>query len=378
MEKNMKILYLPFTVDEAMYDLFPKALKWCHEYRNKGQEVPVIIHHQSEVPSNVQKALESGDCKIYILSHGINKPELVVGNQTELDEDYQEISIDEIAERFTLDLISPKFNNDNIVKLFFCDEFAQDNKARRMAEQFRSRLDKAHENMEVKYYTDVSIGRPGTGDEKFGAKLAVRQHQMNSNLFMFQLTCRAGNAKSFRHGLNEPANNSMQFFSPPLIDNSERFAEFSHPILIKLANAVTDVVLADKILGRNQEAIIKDIVDTLPNQVSDYLVDSLTIEAKNAVLQMKINKPLLKAYLLQEGVITSHDDEHLAPAQVHRTNSVWIDEEDYLGISDKITTSDFTEIDNESTIFSLTDFNEVLSYQSQQTEEAEVSTKNSI
>ncbi|WP_238589428.1 hypothetical protein [Legionella cincinnatiensis] len=352
----MKILYIPFTFEDALFDLAAKAGKWRKDYESKGKEVVVIYHDSHEIveKEEVQAALKAGTCQIYILSHGINTPKLIVGNQTKEDENYKELTIEEVAKNFKSDLAIEGFSNNNIVKLFFCDEYARKNKPRQMAEQFRKQLGESHQAMEIKYYTDVSIGLPGTGtDGLLSSKGAVRAFQMKNDLFCFNLSCVVGRARAFRQGLDVVEDASKyNFFTSAR--KAVEYPKFSHPILDHLAHELVNMIQHDKFFSKNQSVIIDELLGSLPLDISGYLVESLTITGKNLKFEMRINKSRLEEFLIKSGVII--EDESIAsPARDTKQKQTWVDEDDYFGA---VNTS-FTDFHGDD-FFALTDYEELL------------------
>lgn len=334
----MKILYIPFSLEDAFFDLQFKAIKWHKVDEEKGKDVAIVYHGSEQMmkQEKVQQALQAGECKIYILSHGINTPELMVSNQTVEDDTYKVMTINDVAEHFKSDLVIRGFSNDNIVKLFFCDEYGQDNKSCRMAKQFREQLGKAHQAMEIKYYTDVSIGIPGTRiDGLLRAKGAVRSFQMTNDLFYFNLSCVVGRAKNFRQGLDETkaiASKSCFFISSP--QKKIKYPEFSHPILKRFAEELVKIVQSDKAFTRNQGIIIDELLQSLPRTITQYLVNSLTINCQNLKLDIRINKPLLESYLIKAGVISPKEKTRNLVSQGKMFFQSRIDEEDSLEVAD--------------------------------------------
>lgn len=357
----MKILYIPFTFEDSLFDLEAKASKWRKDYEYKGKEVVVIYHDSNEIVQSekVQTALKEGNCQIYILSHGINTPKLLVGNQTKEDENYKELTIDEVAENFKSDLMIEGFSNANIVKLFFCDEYAKKNKPRQMAEQFRTQLGESHQSMEIKYYTDVSIGLPGTAtDGLLSSKGAVRAFQMKNDLFCFNFSGLVGRARAFRQGLDVVEDTSpYSFFSSA--PTPVKYPKFSHPVLNHLAHELVKMIQNDKFFSKNQSMIIDELLASLPLDISDYLVDSITISGKNMKFEMLINRSLLEAFLIKSGVIIE-DKPIISPSKGANSKQSWIDESDYLGAID----TSFTAFHGDNS-FALTDYEEMLDSEEQ-------------
>lgn len=356
----MKILYIPFSLEDALGDLEVKASKWRKDYESKGKDVVVIYHDSPEIvqKENIQKALREGDCQIYILSHGIDSPELIVANQAKYDEDYKEMAITEVAERFKNDLAIEGFSTDNVVKLYFCDAYAKKNKPRQMAEEFRKQLGEPLQPMEIKYYSDVSICAPGMGvDDTLSSKRAVRSFLLKNDLFCFDLMCAVGRAREFRQGLNVVESRSSEhafFASAP---KAVKYPKFSHPLLTQLAQGLVKMIQSDKVLAKNQSVIIDELLLSLPRNLSDYLVHSLTIGGKNLKFEMRINIKNLEAYLIQSGVIekpTTSDVDSIKAKQP------WVDEDDYFGV---INTS-FEPLQLDS-FLALTDYEEILDMEEQ-------------
>ncbi|KTD15108.1 RNA binding protein (contains ribosomal protein S1 domain) [Legionella gratiana] len=356
----MKILYVPFSLEDALGDLESKASKWRKDYESKGKEVVVIYHDSPAIAEreNIKKALQDGNCQIYILSHGIDSPELVVANQAKYDEDYKEMAIEEVANRFKNDLVIEGFSTDNIAKLYFCDAYAKKNKPRQMAEEFRKQLGEPLQSMEIKYYSDVSICAPGMGiDDLLSSKRAVRSFLMKNDLFCFDLMCAVGRAREFRQGLNaveSRASDHAFFASAP---EAIKFPKFSHPILTQLAQGLVKMVQSDKILAKNQSEIINELLLSLPRNLSDYLVDSLIVGGKNLKFEMRINKKNLEAFLMKSGVI---DKPITSPVESTTPKQSWMDEDDYFG---KVNT--LLEPLNVDGFLALTDYDEILDMEEQ-------------
>lgn len=330
----MKILYIPFTLDEAMFDLDAKARKWLKKYQDKGKDAVVFYHgnEKAALQEQVQKALQEGDCQIYILSHGINTPKLIVGNQSDVDETYKEMTIDEVAANFESDLLSPKFSKDNVIKLYFCDASGKEHKARKMAVRFREQLSEPYQTIPVKYYTDVSIGIPGTYDPKdvLSSKMAKRSVRMSNELCHFNLVYVVGNAKSFRHELDEPKDvvHEPQFFKSAV--KAIKYPKFAHPLLKQLAEGLVKIVQDDPIFARNADEIIEELLKNLPRDLKSYLVDSLTITSGKLKLEMHINTPRLESYLSKLGVLPVSEPEHSSLVS-KKPVKAWVDEEDFMG-----------------------------------------------
>lgn len=353
----MKILYIPFAFEDSLFDLEAKASKWRKDYESKEKEVVVIYHNSNEIVQSdkVQTALKEGNCQIYILSHGINTPDLIVGNQTKEDENYKELTIEEVAKNFKSDLVIEGFSNNNIVKLFFCDEYAKKNKPRQMAEQFRMKLGESHQSMEIKYYSDVSIGLPGGGtDGSLSSKGAVRAFQMESDLFCFNFLGVVGRARTFRQGLNVVEDTSRKYDFFTSVPKAVKYPKFSHPILNHLARELVKMIQNDKFFSKNQSNIIAELLGSLPLDISDYLVDSLTISGKNMKFEMRINKSRLEEFLIKSGVIIE-DKPVTSPSKSTNSKPGWIDESDYLGAFD----TSFTAFNGDSSL-ALPDYEEML------------------
>jgi len=148
----MIILYVPFTLDESIIDMTDRAKRWVNYYRKnyteQEREIPVIVYYKKETTTQEQKkgieqAMQDGTAKIYILAHGLDTAALYVANVTEVsDPEFDKvIEIDEVANRFAEDFIQDqKFSQSNIIKLYFCDPYVLDNKAKRMAQVFHECL----------------------------------------------------------------------------------------------------------------------------------------------------------------------------------------------------------------------------------------------
>jgi hypothetical protein len=330
----MKILYIPFSLDDAMFDLDAKARKWLKRYQVKDKDAKVFYHgnDNSALQEQVQKALQEGECQIYILSHGINTPKLIVGNQSIPDETYKEMTIDEVAANFESDLLSPKFSKNNVIKLYFCDESGKEHKARKMAVRFREQLSEPYQTIPVKYYTDVSVGVPGSfyAEGLLNTKAAVRTLHMSNDLCHFNLLYVVGNAKSFRHELDAPKDvvHEPQFFKRAA--KAIVYPKFAHPLLKQLAEGLVKIVLDDPIFARNADEIIEELLKTLPRDLKSYLVDSLTITNGKLKLEMHINKPRLESYLSKLGVLPVSEPEH-STAVSKKPVQAWVDEEDFMG-----------------------------------------------
>ncbi|WP_115700406.1 hypothetical protein [Legionella sainthelensi] len=353
----MKILYIPFTFEDSLFDLEAKASKWRKDYESKEKEVVVVYHDSNEIVQSeqVQAALKEGNCQIYILSHGINTPDLIVANQTKEDENYKELTIEEVARNFKSDLVIEGFSNSNVVKLFFCDEYAKKNKPRQMAEQFRTELGDSHQSMEIKYYSDVSIGLPGTGtDGLLSSKGAVRAFQMKSDLFCFNFSGVVGRARAFRQGLDVVEDTSTKYDFFKSVPKTVKYPKFSHPMLHHLARELVKMIQNDKFFSKNQSLIIDELLRSLPLDISDYLVDSITLNGKNMKFEMLINKSRLEEFLIKSGVIIE-DKPITSTSESTKSKHGWIDETDYLGVLD----TSFTAFNGASS-FALTDYEEML------------------
>ena len=353
----MKILYIPFTFEESLGDLLAKADKWKEAYKAKGKDVVTVYHGTESLDrEKINLALESGDCQIYILSHGVDTPEFIVSNQSKMNKYQKTVTVEEVAANFKADLLIPEFNNDNIVKLFFCDEYAQDNKAKKMAETFRDNLGELYRDLEVKYYTDVSIARPGpVVDSQMSTKAALRNLKMGNDLICFNLSCVVGNAKSFRHGLNE-SDTSLGFFSGGNTQYEKIiYPKFSHPILKQLADSLIMAVKNDKILSKRPN-IAQEILNLIPTDLKYYLCQGLTLTCNNINLEMKINKEqlvnmLVKMGISLEGLSTESglNNEKIVP-------SGWVDNDDFFG-NINIT---YEALDDSVMFTPLEDYDEVL------------------
>lgn len=357
----MKILYIPFSLEDAFYDLEAKATMWQKEYKNKGKEVAVIYHDSPAVvqQQHIQKALHAGSCQIYILSHGIDRPDLIVANQTKSDEEYKEMTIKEVAERFKTDLVNEGFSSNNIVKLYFCDAYAKNNKPRKMAQEFRDQLAKSLKTMEIKYYSDVNICPPGIGvSDALSAKEALRSFPLKNDFFCFNLLCPVGRVREFRQGLNviESRSTAHPFFagtSKPI-----HYPEYSHVLLKQLAQQLVQMIQNDNVLAKNKSVIIDELLLCLPRTISEYLVDSLSITGKTMKFEMRINLEKLNDYLIKNKVII----KPITPiVDTQKAKQSWIDEEDY---SEEINTSSFERL-HLGSFLALTDYQEILDMEEQ-------------
>ncbi|WP_454783049.1 hypothetical protein [Legionella sp. WA2022007384] len=310
----MNILYIPFSFEDALYDLQRKAKVWYERSKKKNKEVFIIYHDSDKVTNqdNIHKALQNGECHIYILSHGMDTSQLIVCNQTVDDDTYRELTIESVAKNFITDLVIPNFSDKNVIKLFFCDEYRLENKSRCMAEQFRKQLGEALQKMEIEYYSKVSLTVPGIEAQSLfaGAKGAVKVLHMSNDVFDFNLTCLVGKAKMFRHGLNEQTSVSApsscllsaRFFGRPLQHKKVEYPEYSHPILKELAKKFVRIIQSDKLLSKNQDNIIDELLSLLPRNIKSYMVGSTKFTGKSVKLEFNINKEILKLYLKELGI----------------------------------------------------------------------------
>lgn len=261
------------------------------------------------------------------------------------------MTIQEVADNFKKDLITSGFSNENIIKLFFCDEYGQDNKSRKMAEAFRLQLGDLHKKIEVKYYTDVSIGRPGSSaDSDLGGKGALRHCQMGNGAFCFKLSCLVGRAKSFREGLNESGNPSSFFSGTNPQSIRLKYPTYSHSVLKYFAQSIVQAINKDKLLSK-QPHLAQDVLNILPTNLNDYLVDSLTLNTKTIVLEMKINKAELIDALQKMGIQLPE------PTSVRAVNlaPLCVEVSDFFGSA----YSPFTKLDD-SVSFLLDDYDELM------------------
>ncbi len=329
----MKILYIPFEVDDCFGDLEAKAARWQENYQKKGKDT-LIVYHKGLTPAKkklVEEKLKAGECKIYVVSHGMSGPEFEVANQDEVDDDLKTLSVQEIAQHFQQDLMLEGFSNNNTVKLYFCDVHAQDEKAKKMAMAFREQLGKDYSTMDVQYYTDVSIcyptSTPQEDKELSNRKLAFGAIEMKSPLFAFRLKYPIGRAKEYRHSLNEEQKqeSSSRFFKskPPPVD----YSKFTNPLIKKFAENLVRFIQEDKLLSKKQEEIIKELFAILPDNINDYLGNKLTIKGTNLHLTLMINKPLFLEFLKAEGYSPAEAEQSTKTKPVEKV-SVWLDPED--------------------------------------------------
>ncbi len=302
----MIILYIPFTFDGAIVDLTLKAERWLKDYQSKGKDTIIVYHGglASEKKKPIEKALETGDCQIYILGHGKENSELMISNQAVVDEYSKTLSIQEVAAHFQQDLMFAHFSNQNVVKLFFCDVYGQDEKSKEMAEAFRECLGKPHQSLDVNYYTDVCVSTQQKPDSQLRTKKGVRHVQITNPVFSFQLQCIVGSAKSFRQGLNEAGNPNTLFLSSTSKPQKITYPKYSHHFIRQLAEILVHAIQSDKILSQQQDSIISELLPLLPNKLSNYLVDGFQIEVENFVFEMKINKQKLLQYYMAKADIS--------------------------------------------------------------------------
>ncbi|WP_454786148.1 hypothetical protein [Legionella sp. WA2024007413] len=323
----MKILYIPFSFEDALFDLQKKANVWYERSKRNGEELFIIYHGSGKVDTqlSLKQALQKGQCHIYILSHGMNTSKYTVCNQSIDDDAYQELGIEDVAAHFTEDLVIPNFSDNNVIKLFFCDEYRQENKSRSMAEQFRKHLDKSLQKIEIEYYSEVSLSVPGAARSVLGgAKGALKTLHMTNDLFDLSLTCLAGKAKTFRHGLNEQPFTSVssfsvsaRFFDPPRKPEKINYPEYSHPILQEFAEKLVRIIQCDKILSKNQHYLIGELLFLLPRDIKSYQVSGLKFTGKSIILEFNINKELLNLYLNQFA-ISPEQSESLQTSQKNK------------------------------------------------------------
>ncbi|MCW8470948.1 hypothetical protein OQJ19_09860 [Fluoribacter gormanii] len=316
----MKILYIPFSIEDALFDLQRKANIWYERSKKKNADVFIVYHDSGKVAQQekIQQALQNGEGYIYILSHGMDTSKFMVCNQSIDDDTYQELTIEKVAEHFIKDLVISNFSDKNIVKLFFCDECRLENKSRSMAEQFRKQLGESLQKIEIEYYSEVSLSVPGVEEHSLfgGAKGALKTLRMSNDIFDFNLTCLVGKAKTFRHGLNEKSSisalsssvSSARFFDSRVQQEKVKYPKYSHPILKNLAEKLVKLIQSDKLLSKNQEHIIDELLAFLPRDIKSYKESSIKFTGKSIKLEFTINKAILALYLNKLGITTEESE----------------------------------------------------------------------
>lgn len=341
----MKILYIPFTLEDALFDLYLKAQKWQKQYVLNNKEAAIMTHkeaHKQLTEPSIRDALQTGKAKIYILSHGIGSQELKVANQSIEDESYQELTIAEVAQRFQHDFLNQSFSTQNIVKLYFCDEDRLGKKPEKMATVFRKQLGNSYQSLDVHYYTDVKLSIPINQEEQglfSSEKQARRRIQLASDLVYFDLLIAVGKPQNFRQSLNTPRN-PFGFYNGTNLPDQEinETLNLENPFTHALVKALSNVIQADKVLCRQHDKIIKELIPLLPASPAFYYVDSLTLTGAHFRLELRINKEKLKEFFIQHQLINAHDlafldseDNAVKPAITPPQSNPWIDPEDLLG-----------------------------------------------
>jgi hypothetical protein len=326
----MKILYIPFSFDDSLGDLVGKVSKWQESYKNRGKELLTLYHSQESVThqKNILAAVQTGNCQIYILSHGIAGDKLHVCNQPDVDEFFLALTIEEVAKRFQSDFRNITFPEANVIKLYFCDEGTVENKPKLMAELFRAQLGHGYQDLDIKYYTDVSISIPTA---QFGtvlvSKNAVRQFSKSNELLCFNLMCQVGTPKDFRQSLNNSEVANAGFFAG---FRNIKYPKFNHPMIQRLADELVKLIQSDKVLSKAQDGIISGLLEALPKNIEQYLTDSLTIGCPNVKLEMRINKEKLMRYLGIGKHIVIADELASSTKQTDMSKSISDDDETSL------------------------------------------------
>jgi hypothetical protein len=298
---SVNILYIPFTVDEAMFDLYLKAQKWQEVYQALNKEVPIIIHHGSVKPEHIVKieeAIKSSQCKVYVLSHGIDTEEMAVANQANIlfegimdfDEEIKILPIEEVARRFQQDLMLPGFEAKSKVRLYFCDAFDRNKKAQKMAQLFKDTLDEQKQTTAIQYYANVSIARPSTKKDNLGVKTAVRIITADNPLISLTLLCKAGTVKQFRHELGTPPLIGPFFAKPEKGLATISFDEFKHPLVKQFAQLLVEKISSDDYLIGTKASIIYELLSILPKELDDYQLGTIELNCPNFHLKLDIKR----------------------------------------------------------------------------------------